>query len=153
MGASGLGRARSQFDWKVVYGQYRALWQELEARRRRAGGDADEQRRLARAPRASAQHPDPFWLFSHYPTVLLRPASRISLAPGATEAELDRLRRDALFGAVPVGEAVLTALWRAIVGGVTTVQGAAGACNVHVAVAQRGVGVLAKMGLVQVLPD
>lgn len=81
MGEAARRRAREVFDWKVVIGQYQALWAELERRRRAA------------PPQAPTENPfrlDPFRMFAAYPTEPLAAHHRLGLArpvaPGAVEA-------------------------------------------------------------------
>jgi alpha-maltose-1-phosphate synthase len=76
MGEDGRRRAHDTFAWSRVYGLYRALWGELAERR-------------AKAPvatrTANPLHPEPFRLFSHYPTYVFGARSRIRAA--AEDAE------------------------------------------------------------------
>lgn len=83
MGESGRRRAAEVFDWSVVIPQYQALWAEQNARRLaaiEAGG------RIA-GPTLSPARPDPFDLFSAYPTRVLRPDDRLAIAPGLSWPE------------------------------------------------------------------
>jgi len=76
MGEAGRKRARETYDWRVVIRQYQSLWQELAELRAAA---ADE------APAAVTQNPsrqDPFAVFRSYPTDLMTPEHRVSLAEG-----------------------------------------------------------------------
>ena len=69
MGDAGRERARTKFDWSVVFQSYLALWKELGARRARE----------ATVPMSSERpphRPDPFSFFSCYPTHTLRDQSR-----------------------------------------------------------------------------
>ena len=59
MGEAGRKKARQQFDWSVVIGQYEALWQGLATIRKAA----------ASAPQGSwPARQDPFHLFASYPS-------------------------------------------------------------------------------------
>jgi glycosyltransferase involved in cell wall biosynthesis len=60
LGETGRQRVRTHFDWPVILDQYTNLASELEAIRKQAGYSQDI---LGRPNR-----PDPFSLFSHYPT-------------------------------------------------------------------------------------
>ncbi|MBL8773504.1 MAG: glycosyltransferase family 4 protein [Phenylobacterium sp.] len=78
MGAAGRARAREVFDWRVVIPQYQALWTEL-ARRRAAAPP--------QPARDNPFRPDPFRMFSAYPSAALSAATEVSLARPLTEAE------------------------------------------------------------------
>lgn len=79
MGAASRKRAVEVFDWRVIIGQYEALWAELAERR------AKDAEAVAPAPGASfvPLHDDPFTLFAHYPTATVAPGTRVALAEGA----------------------------------------------------------------------
>jgi glycosyltransferase involved in cell wall biosynthesis len=85
MGAAGAKHARSTYDWRVVVGQYQALWQELADIRADAPESAQHttDRHVAMPARM-----DPFDSFAHYATDTLGPDHRISLSEGATAARL-----------------------------------------------------------------
>jgi glycosyltransferase involved in cell wall biosynthesis len=86
LGENGRRRAREEFDWQLVFGRYRALWSELDERRR---ADAV----LAPAlPQAAPDRPDPFALFASYPSAQLAPESIVELAPDASLAQLRQYR-------------------------------------------------------------
>lgn len=78
LGAQARQRAREVFDWQAIIPQYQALWAEQNARRLRA------------PPAAPMLHnpfrPDPFTLFSAYPTAQVTHAWRVALAPGMSWA-------------------------------------------------------------------
>ncbi|WP_296599941.1 glycosyltransferase family 4 protein [Phenylobacterium sp.] len=81
MGEAGRERARGTFDWRVVIPQYQALWAEL-ARRRQAVP--------AQTGQEHPHRPDPFRMFSAYPSAILGPADIVALveAPEAVAARL-----------------------------------------------------------------
>jgi starch synthase len=82
LGEHGRQRAREEFDWRVVFRRYRALWSELDERRR-----ADAQ--LAPAlPQAVPDRLDPFAVFASWPSAQLTPESIVELAPDASLAQL-----------------------------------------------------------------
>ncbi|MCW6511429.1 glycosyltransferase family 4 protein [Lichenifustis flavocetrariae] len=74
MGEAGRRRAKTTYDWSLVFRRYVALWDEL-AERRRADVATPGERIRARRP----ERPDPFTLFRTYPTAVLRDESQISL--------------------------------------------------------------------------
>jgi hypothetical protein len=86
LGENGRRRAHEEFDWEVVFGRYRALWSELDERRR-----ADVA--LAPAlPQAVPDRLDPFAVFASYPSAQLTPESMVELAPDASLAQLREYR-------------------------------------------------------------
>lgn len=93
MGSAGLARAREEFDWRLIIGQYEALWRELAERRK---VDAESVPRRADAP----AHPladDPFRLFGHYATETLSPATQLVIGE-TDEAAIDQLTADWMMG-------------------------------------------------------
>ncbi|WP_051933537.1 glycosyltransferase family 4 protein [Massilia sp. BSC265] len=86
LGEAARRRAETEFDWTVILGRYRALWDELAERRR-----ADP--KLAPPlPSRAPDRPDPFRLFASYATRPLTPASLVELAPDASLALVNRYR-------------------------------------------------------------
>lgn len=86
LGEQARNRAETVFDWRVILGRYRALWEELAERRR---ADA----RLAPPlPARAPDRPDPFRLFASYATRPLTAASLVELAPEASLALVNQYR-------------------------------------------------------------
>lgn len=125
MGEAGRQRAAALFDWSVVIGQYRALWDELSAMRGKAKpGTGDSPRRA-----------DPAVLFADYPTRRLGGQTRLRLAPGIPDAAAAVARLTAL-AAIPgvaprrellPGEAGFQAALAVLEGGPATVAAMAAA--------------------------
>lgn len=90
LGANGQRRVREEFDWAVVFGRYRALWRELDERRR---ADAALGPAL---PAAVPDRLDPFEAFATYPSMQITPASMVELAPDASLALLREYRELAI---------------------------------------------------------
>ena len=90
MGEAGRRRAVALFDWSVVIGQWRALWEEMARIRRAARAErAQPLRGEDRVP----HRPDPSLVFADYPTRRLAPEMRLALVPGEdAAAALARLR-------------------------------------------------------------
>ena len=84
MGAAGQARARSTFDWSVVFRSYQALWDEQTAIRRRAAEDPATREWLSQAPRTGAEHMGPFDTFASYPTRHVSATTLVSGAPDIT---------------------------------------------------------------------
>jgi starch synthase len=82
LGEHGRQRAREEFDWRVVFRRYRALWSELDERRR-----ADAQL-VPALPQAVPDRLDPFAVFASWPSAQLTPESIVELAPDASLAQL-----------------------------------------------------------------
>jgi alpha-maltose-1-phosphate synthase len=90
LGENARRRAREEFDWAVVFGRYRALWRELDERRR-----ADALLGPA-LPAVVPDRLDPFELFATYPSIQVTPASMVELAPDASLALLRQYRELAI---------------------------------------------------------
>jgi alpha-maltose-1-phosphate synthase len=84
-GAAGRRRAREVFDWRVIIAQYQALWRELANRRAAAA----KQPHSAIPPHPL--RPDPFRLFSDYPTAPFLPTTLIGLSPHTNPQLLETL--------------------------------------------------------------
>jgi len=90
LGENARRRALQEFDWTMVFARYRALWSELDERRR---ADAA----LAPAlPQVVPDRQDPFALFASYPSAQITPASLVELAPDASLALLRQYRELAI---------------------------------------------------------
>ncbi|WP_374570086.1 glycosyltransferase family 4 protein [Phenylobacterium sp.] len=89
MGAAGRARVAEVFDWPVVIGQFRELFQELAQIRSAA---APEPERRALNPVVI----DPFRQFAGFATATLAPATRLAIRPGATIDDLTRANEIAL---------------------------------------------------------
>jgi hypothetical protein len=94
MGHAAQAEARARFDWRVVVAQTQELWADLADRRRLLKEVAPlRDRSVDAVASAHLPRPDPFWIFAGYPSAMLRPASVVSLMPGATpEAVEARLK-------------------------------------------------------------
>jgi glycosyltransferase involved in cell wall biosynthesis len=86
LGENGRRRARAEFDWQVVFGRYRALWSELDERRRADAALAPP------LPQMAPDRLDPFAMFASYPSAQLTPDSIVELAPDASLAQLREYR-------------------------------------------------------------
>jgi glycosyltransferase involved in cell wall biosynthesis len=112
MGAAARERVRQEFDWRVIIPRYQELWAELGEKRRAAP-------KAAPPPpgRASPRRADPFWLFSGYPTSILRREHRLAAVPGADRARVEALQRLPFFefasAALPAPELCALILERA----------------------------------------
>ncbi|WP_322402813.1 glycosyltransferase family 4 protein [Massilia luteola] len=90
LGENARQRVREEFDWPVVFGRYRALWRELDERRR---ADALPGPAL---PAVVPDRLDPFELFATYPSMQITPAAMVELAPDASLALLRQYRELAI---------------------------------------------------------
>jgi glycosyltransferase involved in cell wall biosynthesis len=77
LGENGRQRARASYDWSVVVRRYEELWAELAELR--AAGPA---RFPAKAKVSNPLMPDPFDLYSHYPTRTFTASDQVSLGAG-----------------------------------------------------------------------
>jgi len=86
MGDAGRRSAREVFDWKIIIGQYEALWARLGEIRR---GQAKDLATLAHPWPARM---DPFNAFGSYPTAVLTPETVLALVDSDVETALQRAR-------------------------------------------------------------
>ncbi len=77
MGAAGRARARSDFDWSVIFGRYQRLWEELGERRRSGPALHPPLAQRVRPDRA-----DPFTVFGTYPSSVIAPTTLIRRRAG-----------------------------------------------------------------------
>ncbi|HEY8003944.1 MAG TPA: glycosyltransferase [Phenylobacterium sp.] len=77
LGEAGRARARSTFDWSVIYRSYQLVWAEQARLRAAASADAAAKDWLARAPRRGADHLGPFDTFAGYPSRLVEPSTLV----------------------------------------------------------------------------
>ncbi|MEO1133481.1 MAG: glycosyltransferase family 4 protein [Cyanobacteria bacterium J06639_1] len=88
LGENGRQRAQSVYHWKHVIRAYEELWAELAERRLEAAMTAP-----CRVPQTPAPLcDDPFRLFAHYPTDVLRPDTRLRLGAMAAADTLPQVR-------------------------------------------------------------
>jgi alpha-maltose-1-phosphate synthase len=90
MGAEGRKRAQQVYDWKVIIGQYEALWAEQQRVRLAAMQNTE-------AMPTTLAHPwparmDPFYAFATYPTQALRPNTVLCLTDSSLETATARLQ-------------------------------------------------------------
>ena len=90
MGAAGRQRAQQVYDWKVIIGQYEALWAEQQSVRLAALQNT-------KTPPTKLAHPwparmDPFYAFADYPTQTLKTNTVLCLADGNLETALARVQ-------------------------------------------------------------
>jgi hypothetical protein len=90
MGEAGRTRAQQVYDWKVIIGQYEALWAEQQ-RVRLAALQSTESAPLNMAHAWPARM-DPFHAFANYPTQALKPSTVLCLADSSLEAATARLQ-------------------------------------------------------------
>jgi starch synthase len=117
MGDAGKTRARTQFDWRVVYPQYQTLYGELQTLRHAAQNDETWQTKLSAAPRIAANRLDPFYSFGHYPTTLIQPQTHVILQANNAVENYAALIKNPLFNYatqvlpnISVVEKIVTAL-------------------------------------------
>ena len=149
MGEAGRQRAREVFDWPVIYRQYQDLWADLNARRAAAVADPEVAARLRTAPPAAASRLDPFLAFGHYPTHQIAAATILTIAPGATVADLQAALGQALFSELPAPAAQLETLYNLAAAGPLAVHDAAIRMSASLPTIARAAGVLAKIGVVR----
>lgn len=145
MGEAGRRRANADYDWAVIYGRYRQLWEELAARRRHAA--KRDAALLAAAPRAHPVFEDPYRIFAHYPTHAIGPSTIVMSRPGASGDDCAALVAQPLFTHVEISPADAGRLLAVAAGPVTIAQLAA-KLGFDLPAAITLAGQLAKMNLV-----
>jgi glycosyltransferase involved in cell wall biosynthesis len=101
MGQAGQARARQQYDWSVVIGQYEALWQsQTHLRLAAQGGNHQNAEHNAEHNREhkALEHPwpariDPFYSFESYPTHTLKPSSVLMMVDQSVSESMARLQQ------------------------------------------------------------
>ena len=147
MGDAGRRRARELYDWPVVYRQYEALWDELNARRRAAAADPDWIARAAAAPKAGSANLDPFEAFGHYPTHHIGAATPVTLDPDVTAAEYALRADHGLFAGVPTSRPLLNTIHAAIQAGAPNAAAISDRTGQSLPNVVRALGLMLKMGL------
>lgn len=149
MGAAGLARARSHYDWSVIIPRYEEVWADLAARRARDGEVAPPVSGRAADPLRD----DPFRIFASYPTTPLGPGMTVRrIAPNPTLRSLTRFSINAIAMPLLPDEAGL----RAILGRIdadpapTVGELTAGLTGEAQARALRALAWLAKLGIVRI---
>lgn len=97
MGSAGQARARSDYDWSVVYRQYQALWTELGDHRKHAVADSGQALSSNPTPTAHPTHEDPYRIFGHYPTETITLETIIHPVAGADPDRCATLAREQSF--------------------------------------------------------
>ncbi|WP_372784453.1 glycosyltransferase family 4 protein [Phenylobacterium sp.] len=152
MGAAGRARARSTFDWPVVFRSYQALWDEQTQIRRKSGADPAIAGWLARAPRTGADHAGPFDTFAGYPTHHVGAATLVSPTPGMTP-ELYRARiGEQLLSLWAVNPEIVDSLLAALENGPSTVEALAAAAMMSTRQMAEVAARLAKIDVVTLAP-
>jgi starch synthase len=148
MGAAGRERARSQFDWAVVYGEYQALWAEQNAVRERAVTDPEMINWLGKAPRVAAASLGPFETFASYPTQAVSAQTIVAVVPGATAEGYRALICHPLLALHFVQPALVEVVLAALAGGPSTVEHLAQVAGVSPVRMTEAVARLAKIDVV-----
>jgi starch synthase len=112
LGESGGQRARQEFDWKMIYKKYQALWAELAKMRRSAQRTSMWQPFLAEAPRASASRMDPFHSFGHYSSSHITPATKVYPTSDSDPQFFRKLCESALYKPLATGQPTQTCVER-----------------------------------------
>jgi glycosyltransferase involved in cell wall biosynthesis len=132
MGAAGRARARSTFDWRVIFRSYQSLWNVQTELRRRAAADPATQAWLSRAPASSADHMGPFDTFASYPTRHVAAATIVSRAPEATPEAYRALIADPLLSLWRASPELTDRVLAALEAGPLTVETLAAATGVTI---------------------
>lgn len=90
MGAAGRKRAQEVYGWKVIIGQYEALWAEQD--RVRLAALQNTEYLPANLPHPWPARMDPFYAFANYPTQALKTSTVLCLADSNLETASARLQ-------------------------------------------------------------
>jgi len=149
MGAAGRERARTDYDWAVVFAQYRGLWDELKARREAAKTSAAGY--LRQAPRVSPTRLAPSRSFAHYPTVPVTLDTIVIADNRADGRDFDAVIASGLFSYID-GAIADKATVHALLGGSAepaSIRDLAAGAKVHETQALLAASMLMKMGLLR----
>jgi glycosyltransferase involved in cell wall biosynthesis len=151
MGEQGQQRARREFDWRAIIHSYQQLWAELGERRRHAATSGRGQ-----LPDGIPLRRDPFDVFSHYPTVILQSSTQVAVSgsdPRQAWRRLAGLKLQSFsrhtFAADGKVDEMLGALLNAGAKGLAMSELLAGAPRDELAILERTVGWLLKMGVIR----
>jgi alpha-maltose-1-phosphate synthase len=79
MSSAAKMRAKTYFDWRVIYPQYQSLYTELQTQRHAMQQNLQWRAKINLAPKASANRLDPFYTFGHYPTHFIQGQNTVML--------------------------------------------------------------------------
>jgi glycosyltransferase involved in cell wall biosynthesis len=147
MGAAGRERALADFDWRVVYGRYQALWAEQGERRLRALAQAGDTH--LGAPRTGSDHMGPFDTFAAFPTRHIDPETPVALVEDLTTEAYNELIDEPLLARAAIRSRLFELVRDALRHGPRTVAEAAAAADLDEPLAREAVARLAKLGIVQ----
>lgn len=148
MGEAAQKRARTEFDWSVIFRRYLALWDELGERRR-----SEPRLRSPLTRRRRPERDDPFTVFAGYATQSVQRETRfeaLSAYTGVSTADMMALETVGFVRAVLPPEAYLNAVLDQVRTGSTKSTG-----EIHLAVEgswqdiSRALAWLTKMGLIR----
>jgi hypothetical protein len=153
MGAAGRARARSTFDWSVVFASYQSLWAEQAEIRRRAVANPETRRWLAAAPTSGADHMGPFDTFASFPTRHVAANTWVSPAAEITLVGYSELIGRGLLALHAVAPQIVERVLRVLQGGPATVQDLAAAMDISPQQTMEVAARLAKINLVRLSVD
>lgn len=150
MGRNGVKRAKSKYDWSVVYKAYLELWSELESIRNHARSNEIYSSIFQNTPTAIPSRLSPSTTFRAYPTKLLTTDTIVRPTRNSTLSDYERfaslsLMQATLF-ALPTTEKVKP-LFNS---GSCTIGELAIACNETTEWTKRVIGALLKWGLFEI---
>ena len=153
LGAAGQARARSTFDWAVVFRSYQLLWGEQARIRRAAAADPATAGWLARAPRRGADHMGPFDTFADYPSRHVGAATWVSAVSDIGPQAYRDLIGQPLLAVRSVKPEVADGVLAALRNGPATVEDLAHATGLALPLMTEVVARLAKIDLVALTAD
>ncbi len=152
MGMAGKNRARTEFDWRVIYPQYQSLYTHLESVRLSTKQTETWQKSLQVAPTVAANRLDPFYSFRHYPTHLIQPETAVFLTATNTLETYKLLSKNPLFnyaGQVLPNVAIVEKIVRELNTKTVSLKELSQQSNIELAETVLAVAVLVKMDLMR----
>ncbi len=147
LGETGRRRARSDYDWAIIYRRYQELWEELTAIRLR--DYAADRSRWDAAPRAAAGHRDPFEAFAGFSTHVLQVDTRVELVGEASAEAYAALEADPLFSHWKVAPPIISGIFIRLAEGPATVGQLQAVSTLSMGLTVEVVARLLKMNLVR----
>ena len=153
LGEAGRARARSTFDWSVVFAGYQALWDEQTAIRLKALADPATGPWLARAPTSGADHMGPFDTFASYPTRHVAADTWVARASDLTPEGYRELIAQQILALWPLAPQIVDRVLAALQAGPSTVADLARATALPPERMTEIVARLAKIDVVMLSPE
>lgn len=148
MGCAGSVRAQTEYDWRIIYPRYLALWTELNARRQSAAEDSGQAAWLASAPRTHPAHDNPGIRFGHYPSSVIDTGTHLCAAPDANLQAYQKLTEQTIFSMWRIAPELVSRIFETIGSEAITIEAMARELKINPGIAIELSSRLAKMNLI-----